>query len=425
MTGIDRYGNKPCLAHGANSIERASLFTHPPHPAESFKGEPVAISIFLTAFAGLTLAFPADGGSEERPSMAPAVVEARVTADGLDVLDRPKATGYVVAGLKQGDRVRIRWQEPAPTGWLAIEPPPSVVCWIEEAAVERPEDAGPADHVAVGARTRVRAAQAVVRAGNLRARLPGPPCRTLERGDPVLLVDRPALTFGKGGRWVAIAPASDLCFFARADGIGWDRPTSPPAPPPATEVRAGYEEPAGTATTADADLRRIDGMLRAIVTGQPVENWRLGDVRAGYESLLKSRPDLEDAVKSRLEQLARYERASKAAQRFIEIVSKSRRRDQEVAKAERKITSAAEASQKLYDAVGFVQPSSRKVNGRKVYALIGREGMAVAYLDIPPGLDPGPLLAHRVGVRGRARFNGDLGTRVIAVSDLENLEPRR
>ena len=130
-------------------------------------------------------------------------------------------------------------------------------------------------------------------------------------------------------------------------------------------------------------------------------------------------------MRSRLDQVARYEQATKAARRFIDIVSRSRRRDEDVAKVERKMDASREESQRLFDAVGFVQPSSRQVNGRKIYALIGRKGTAVAYLDIPPGLDPDPLMAHRVGVRGEARFNGDLGTRVIAVSDLENLEPRR
>ncbi len=166
-------------------------------------------------------------------------------------------------------------------------------------------------------------------------------------------------------------------------------------------------------------------MLQAIVTGQPVENWRLENVRADYQALLKSRPALEEALRSRLAQVTRYEQAAKSAKRFIAIVAKSRRRDQEVAKVERKMATAAQESRRFFDAVGFVQPSSRKVDGRKVYALIGREGTAVAYLDIPPGLDPEPLLAHRVGVRGQSRFNGELRTRVIAVSDLENLEPRR
>ncbi|MDR3619418.1 MAG: hypothetical protein P4L85_08715 [Paludisphaera borealis] len=388
----------------------------------------MAIPALLTAFASLTLAFPVDGRAEGNASVTAAeVVEARVVAENLEVFDQPKDAGYVVAGLKRGDRVRIRWKEPAPAGWLAIEPPPTVVCWIEEAAVERPEDAGPADHVGVSTRTRVRTAHAVVRSGNPEARLPGPPCQTLERGEPVLLVDRPALTFGggRGRRWLAIAPSSNQSFFAAADGIGWDRPTSPAAPPPVDAVRAGYQPAADSESAVDPELRRIDGMLQAIVTGQPVENWKLADVRAEYQTLLKSRPALEESLRSRLAQVTRYEQAAKSAQRIIAIVSKSRRRDEEVAKVERKMVTSAQESRRLFDAVGFVQPSSRMVNGHKVYALIGREGTAVAYLDIPPGLDPEPLLAHRVGVRGHSRFNGELGTRVIAVSDLENLEPKR
>jgi hypothetical protein len=373
----------------------------------------------LTVIAGLALAFPAEGKE------GAAVVEARVAAERLEVFDRPEEGGYIVAELRPGDAVRVRWREPAPAGWLAIDPPSSVVCWIEEAAVEHPEDAGPADHVAVGARTRVCVDRAVVRSGNLGARLPGPPCQTLRRGDPVLLVDRPALAFGGGRRWLAIAAPSKRWFYARADGIDWDRPESPPDAPAVAEVRAGHEEPAPPGSTAESELKRIDGKLRAIVTGQPVELWSLETVRADYQALLKAHPELEDAVKGRLDEVGRYEGASKAARRFITIISKSRRRDDEVAKVERKMESSARESQRLYDAVGFVQPSSKRVNGRKLYALIGREGTAAAYLDIPPGLDPEPMLAHRVGVRGQARFNGDLGARVIAVSDLEDLEPER
>ena len=68
---------------------------------------------------------------------------------------------------------------------------------------------------------------------------------------------------------------------------------------------------------------------------------------------------------------------------------------------------------RAYDAVGFVQPSARKVDGHKVFTLIGRNGTAIAYLDIPPGLNPEPLLARRVGVRGQAHWSEDLGTRLI------------
>ena len=65
------------------------------------------------------------------------------------------------------------------------------------------------------------------------------------------------------------------------------------------------------------------------------------------------------------------------------------------------------------------------VDGHKVFALIGREGKTDAYLDIPPGLDPQPFLASRVGVRGQAHFNEDLGTRLITVRDLESIEQQK
>jgi hypothetical protein len=381
----------------------------------------VAISVLLPLLVGWTLAFPAD---REPGVDAAAVVEARVVAERLDVFGQAEESGYAVARLKRGDGVRIRWKEPAPTGWLAIEPPPAAFCWIEEAAVGTLDD-GPVEGGT--GRTRVRADRAVVRSGNPDARLPGPPLLTLGRGTPVLLVDRPPLTFGsgRGRRWLAIAPPSDRPFFVPADGIGWERPTptAATAPMPADVVRAEHDESLPGAS--DPDLRRIDGMLQAIVTGQPVESWRLEGVRAEYEALSKSRPGLEEPLRARLAQVTKYEQSAKAAQRFIAAVSKSRRRDQEVAKVERKMATVAQESRRSYDAVGFVQPSSRRVEGRKVYALIGRQGTAVAYLDIPPGLDPDPLLTHRVGVRGQSRYNGDLRARVIIVRDLEDLEPTR
>ena len=64
----------------------------------------------------------------------------------------------------------------------------------------------------------------------------------------------------------------------------------------------------------------------------------------------------------------------------------------------------------------------RQVDGRRVYALIGPEGVPVAYLDIPAGLDARPVLAKRVGVRGSVSYDEHLGSRLIAVRDLEALE---
>ncbi len=89
-------------------------------------------------------------------------------------------------------------------------------------------------------------------------------------------------------------------------------------------------------------------------------------------------------------------------------------------------TAAAMRSRsRAYQAVGFMQPSAQKVDGRKLFVLIGKKGATVAFLDIPPGLDPRPALARRVGVRGVAHYNEELHSRLITVRDLEPIEPNR
>ena len=65
------------------------------------------------------------------------------------------------------------------------------------------------------------------------------------------------------------------------------------------------------------------------------------------------------------------------------------------------------------------------LDGRKLHALVGRDGKTVAYLDIPPGLDLEAIGARRVGVRGAVHFNPELGTRLITVRDLEPVGVRR
>jgi hypothetical protein len=73
----------------------------------------------------------------------------------------------------------------------------------------------------------------------------------------------------------------------------------------------------------------------------------------------------------------------------------------------------------------LIQPSARKVQGEKVLALIGKDGFAVAYLKIPPGLDTRPFQTQRVGVRGAVRYDDHLHARVIAVRDMEPLDSQR
>ncbi|MDG3004655.1 hypothetical protein [Paludisphaera mucosa] len=344
-------------------------------------------------------------------------VEARVTAERLEVLDEAGESGYVVAALKRGDAVRVRPSENPRHGWLAIEPPASVLCWVEESALKMAEgEDGSVPRIA-----KVRSTTAV-RSGNPRAKLPGPPRGSLKPGDRVRLADRPALESGSKSpqRWRAIAPPPGRAFFVAADGVAWDAATSPPSPP--AEVQTSF-----TTAGDDPELRRADGMLLAETTGQPVEKWRLGAIREAYEARMKQAdgdPEKRRTLEARLAQVARYERASKAAQGFVEAASRTRELDSDFARIERKLADAERERSRAYDAVGFIQPSAKMLDGRKLFALIGREGTVVAYLDVPAGLDPQPLTARRVGVRGQSRYNAELKARLIAVRDLVNLEPK-
>jgi len=215
-----------------------------------------------------------------------------------------------------------------------------------------------------------------------------------------------------------------------------------PAATPPPVVRASYDEPGpssrGQGRTSGppsswpaevtSELERIDAMHRAIITGQPIEDWRFDTVRASYQGLLKrggDRADLEEAIRTRLAGVTQHEQAARAARAIESILARSHRRDLEVIAVRQRLAQQARRRARAYDAVGFVQPSARKVDGHKVFTLIGRDGTAIAYLDIPPGLNPEPLLAHRVGVRGQAHWSEDLGTRLITVRDMESIEAKR
>ena len=176
------------------------------------------------------------------------------------------------------------------------------------------------------------------------------------------------------------------------------------------------------AAVADA-IARIDAGHRAVVRG-PVEGWQLAPIRAGYEALARSANDpvVTSAVQARLDVVARHEAVARSARSVQTLLDKSRRRDAEVESARRSVARASRPQSRPFAAKGLLQPSSREVDGRRVFALVGAEGSTLAYLDVPPGLDTGRVLTRRVGVRGSVRFNESLGARVIAVRDLEPLE---
>ena len=360
-------------------------------------------------------------------------IEADVAAPHLDVFDRPADQGFITGRAERGDRLRVRSDAKAPSGWLAIEPLPTSILWIQESsldledeaamAVAEPSRPGTADRGRV-ARAWVGKRNAIVRSGHPSARLPGPQKGSLPAGTMVQLVDRPALGLGQGTdqvRWLAIVPPPEQSFYVHADGIHWPGPKT--LAPAAAEIRASYDEPVHSRNAAlsagknlpgssstwppalSAEIDRLDGMFRLIVASQPITQWRFESVRAGYQNLLKQAgnpPDLEETLRMRLARVTQRKRAAKAARTIESILARSHQRDSEVATVRQKLVQLQRSQDRAYDAIGFVQPSAHMVEGHKVFALIGREGKTDAYLDIPPGLDPEPFLASRVGVRGQA-----------------------
>jgi hypothetical protein len=179
---------------------------------------------------------------------------------------------------------------------------------------------------------------------------------------------------------------------------------------------------------SEAEIGNIEAMHRAIMVNQPIARWRFETVRSRYLALLKRAGDnraLEEAIRVRLAQVTRHEQAAAAARSMQSILAESHRRDHEVATLKRRIAAAARSRARAYSAVGFMQSSAKGFDGRKLYVLIANDGLTIAYLDIPPGLDPSPLVAQRVGVRGVPHFNEDLGARLISVRDIEAIESRR
>jgi hypothetical protein len=356
----------------------------------------------------------------------PAVAE--VVAGALDVFDEPDPTAYAPGHLHQGDRVVIRDVEAG--GWLAIDPPEGSFGWVDASAL------GEADE---HRRALVRAASTPLRSGHPDARMPGPPRATLRRGEVVRLLERPPLTLGQGSTartWRAVAPPKGEVRYVRGEGVRRLGPPEDPRPEPRSptypspETQAAFLPPSTAAGALPpdlaAELAQIEAEHRAIVRG-PVEQWHLDSVKQRYEALLRrvTDPAAGNAIRARLDQAARQEDAAQAARTIATILDRSRRRDRAVAQEVRRLAQARTPQTRPFHAQGLLQPSSRKVDGRKVFALIGPEGTATAYLDIPAGLDTGPLLSHIVGVRGTIHYNEPLRARLISVTEIEALDKTR
>jgi hypothetical protein len=383
------------------------------------------------------------------------LIDAEVQSKSLHVFDRPDYAAYITGTFHRGDRLHVRVDRISGTGWLAIEPGPTAIFWIDESRLEIEDENDDENQASQDPESRapdrgtprrawVKSPGAAIRSGNLQARIPGPPHGTVPAGTLVQIVDRPPIQ-GQGAqamRWLAIVSPAETVLYVPAQGVRLV-PSTRPTPPPA-EIAASYQEPgppsrqgganrpSGSSPTwpaeIAAELDRLSGMHRAIVASQPLEQWHFETVRVGYQALLRQvgdRIDLEDTLRTRLASVTQHEQAARAARTIEEILARSHRRDREVAAVRRDLAELERTRARAYDAVGFIQPSARTVDGRRVFALIGRKGSTIAYLDIPPGLDPAPLLAQRVGVRGQSHFKEELGTRLITVRDLENVDARK
>jgi hypothetical protein len=369
-----------------------------------------------------------------------------ITAESLEVHDRPDEASYITAVLNRGARVKIR--DTVHGGWLAIEPPDSSICWIEKSAIQANQDSvGGNGHVAEPtdtqrgrpSRATIAKNDAIMRSGNLSARLPGPPLGHLSQGTMVRILDRRPLTIGSQRLptvWYAILPPPDVVFYVRSDGT---RPSEAPQKKSA-ERQAVYtaarfatsvdENPPleGVSAAVAAEIKTVDATHQSIRTNQSIAQWRLDTVRSSYQAILKragNDPHVEEAVRLRLARVTRDEQAALAAKTIEDILGQSHRRDQEVATQKRRVAAAGRSRARTFSAVGYMQASIEKIEGRKLYVLIGKDGSTLAYLDIPPGLDVDRMVAHRVGVRGDPHYNEDLGSRVITVRDLETTESRR
>lgn len=367
----------------------------------------------------LGLLGPPSGQTGDAATIAPGDLPraARVTAATLQTFSAPGEGALGLDHLSRGDLVRVVDADPV-SGWLTIEAPTDAFAWVEQTAV-RPD--GPAA-------ARVSVPRTTLRAGVHGARMLGPPRIEIERGARLRLVDRLPLETGDGPtvkHWLAVAAPEGDVRHVRADGLAWvgsDRPAEKAAAP---ETQASYEGPApeGAPDGLASEIQRIEGQHRAAIAG-PVEAWDLGPVRQRYEALLKDvrEPEATAAVRARLELVARHEEIARSARTIQTVLERSRRRDRDVAVALQTIDRLNEPGRRPFAAEGLVQRSSRQVEGRRVFALIGPKGVPIAYLDIPPGLDTRRVLARRVGVRGHVGYDESLGTRLIAVRDIEPLD---
>jgi hypothetical protein len=345
--------------------------------------------------------------------------EGTVIVDTLDAFVTNDPSAIIAERFSRGESVRVLEQK-SKAGWLTVAPAASAFAWIERDAVR--EDQGQA---------RVTVPRAVTRIGIAGARVAGPPGPSLEQDAEVRLLDRPALTLpGPSGTaivWLAIAPPADSVRYVQAEGVRLTKPVYPTIESP-KETRVAFEEDASQEASSlppelAAEIARVEAEHHAAISG-PVDTWRLEPVRSRLEFLLKkaSTPEAVAAIQARLNVVEKHDAIAQSARSFKTVLESSRRRDQRAVRAAKKLADVDLPEHEPFVVQGLLQPSSRQVEGRRVFSIIGSQGAPVAYLDVPPGLDVHRMLAKQVGVHGSVRFNESLRSRLITVRDVEPLE---
>jgi hypothetical protein len=180
-----------------------------------------------------------------------------------------------------------------------------------------------------------------------------------------------------------------------------------------------------------AIVHLLDRPTLSVGSGAKTRTWRAIALSSGDVSYIKASGVKIDGSKTvdaevRPAQVDPGGRSPESAiRKFEAAIERSRRIDNEVARIQQKLARSRTQTERGYDARGLLQASSRKVDGQKVHALIGPEGVPIAYLSIPPGISTKSLLARKVGVRGDVHFNEGLGTRLITVKDLDPIDKPR
>ncbi len=291
--------------------------------------------------------------------------EAVAVGDDVVVRSGPGKNYYATSRLERGSQVVVHRHDPG--GWFMIAPPPGSVSWIEASLVERTGSRG---IVHVPADEQGRPGQAVVRIGSTISDDHGYTGRRLANGDEVEILGEQTLAMPQGPvrmlqivpplreyRWVKgdfIVPAdaalrqhedSDPYAIpshhrgtAAAVAIANDLPVLP-APARKEEVKTEKKTAAiEDAPSAEAlathsqrmQLLEIDNRYADMMT-LDISQWRLGDLRAAYESLrLQGDATLASKIDVRLSALVEREKLYDNYAKFAQLTAATERRDAEL-----------------------------------------------------------------------------------------------